>query len=67
VLQTGQRIGAAVGIAAIGSVFLSEVASSGGEYATAFRHSLLVTIAFVLVALVVAVTDVIASRRLSRT
>ncbi|MEU8381747.1 MFS transporter [Streptosporangium sp. NPDC048865] len=63
VLQTGQRIGTAVGIAAIGSVFFAEVASSHGDYATAFRHSLLVTIAFVLVALVVAVTDVIASRR----
>ncbi|MFF5250126.1 MFS transporter [Streptosporangium sp. NPDC000095] len=67
VLQTGQRIGAAVGIAAIGSVFLSEVASSDGDYATAFRHALLVTIAFVLVALVVAITDVIASRRPSHT
>ncbi|WP_329423843.1 MFS transporter [Streptosporangium sp. NBC_01495] len=66
VLQTGQRIGAAVGIAAIGSVFFSEVASSHGDYATAFRHSLLVTIAFVLVALVVAVTDVITSRRTTR-
>jgi EmrB/QacA subfamily drug resistance transporter len=63
VLQTGQRIGAAVGIAAIGSAFFSEVASSHGDYASAFRHSLLVTIAFVLVALVVAVIDVITSRR----
>ncbi|GAA4201646.1 MFS transporter [Streptosporangium oxazolinicum] len=66
VLQTGQRIGAAVGIAAIGSVFFSEVASSHGDYATAFRHSLLVTIAFVLVALAVAVIDVITSRRAAR-
>ncbi|MER5643882.1 MFS transporter [Streptosporangium sp. NPDC002524] len=66
VLQTGQRIGAAVGIAAIGSVFFSQVASSHGDYATAFRHSLLVTIAFVLVALVVAVIDVITSRRAAR-
>ncbi|MGS2646151.1 MFS transporter [Streptosporangium sp. G12] len=66
VLQTGQRIGTAVGIAAIGSVFFAEVASSHGDYATAFRHSLLVTIAFVLVALVVAVTDVITSRRAAR-
>ncbi|GAA0848676.1 MFS transporter [Streptosporangium amethystogenes subsp. fukuiense] len=63
VLQTGQRIGAAMGIAAIGAVFFSEVASSHGDYALAFRHSLLVTIVFVLISLVVAVADVFASRR----
>ncbi|MFI6513168.1 MFS transporter [Streptosporangium sp. NPDC050855] len=63
VLQTGQRMGAALGIAAIGSVFFAEVASSGGDQATAFRHSLLVTVAFVLVALVVAVADVVVDRR----
>ncbi|MEU0480550.1 MFS transporter [Streptosporangium sp. NPDC006013] len=63
VLQTGQRLGTAVGIAAIGSVFFAEVASSRGDYATAFRHSLLVAIAFVLVSLVVAVVDVVTARR----
>ncbi|MEU4834632.1 MFS transporter [Streptosporangium sp. NPDC023615] len=64
VLQTGQRMGAALGIAAIGSVFFAEVAASGGDHATAFRHSLLVTVAFVLVALAVAVTDVVLDRRI---
>lgn len=63
VLQTGQRIGTATGIAAIGSVFFTEVASSHGDHALAFRRALLVTIGFVLTALAVAVTDVAAARR----
>ncbi|MEU1733302.1 DHA2 family efflux MFS transporter permease subunit [Streptosporangium sp. NPDC020145] len=63
VLQTGQRIGTALGIAAIGSVFFAVTASSHGDHATAFRTALLVTIGFVLAALVVAVADVLADRR----
>ncbi|MEV7011454.1 MFS transporter [Streptosporangium sp. NPDC051022] len=63
VLQTGQRIGTAIGIAAIGAVFFAEVDSSHGDYAMAFRQALLVTIGFVLTALAVAVADVIAARR----
>lgn len=63
VLQTGQRIGTAVGIAAIGSVFFAQVVSSHGDHALAFRWALLVTIGFVLVTLVVALADVIAARR----
>ncbi|MET8387771.1 MFS transporter [Streptosporangium canum] len=66
VLQTGQRIGTAVGIAGIGSVFFAGVASSHGDYALAFRHALLVTIGFVLVALAVALADVAADRRARR-
>ncbi|MEV8638233.1 MFS transporter [Streptosporangium sp. NPDC051023] len=66
VLQTGQRIGTALGIAAIGSVFFSGVASSHGDHATAFRTALLVTIGFVLAALAVAVADVVANRRARR-
>ncbi|MFF5210923.1 MFS transporter [Streptosporangium sp. NPDC000396] len=66
VLQTGQRIGTAVGIAVVGSVFFTEVASSHGDHAMAFRHALLVTIAFVLAALAVALTDVAAARRTDR-
>ncbi|MDP9870073.1 MULTISPECIES: MFS transporter [Streptosporangium] len=66
VLQTGQRIGTALGIAVVGSVFFAEVASSHGDYALAFRRALLVTIGFVLVALAVALTDVVAARRAGR-
>ncbi|MEV7966239.1 MFS transporter [Sphaerisporangium sp. NPDC088356] len=63
VLQTGQRIGASVGIAAVGSAFFSQVASTHGDYALAFRHALLVNIAFILAALVAALTDVLADHR----
>ncbi|GHJ44620.1 MFS transporter [Catellatospora sp. TT07R-123] len=66
VLQTGQRIGAAVGIAAIGAIFFEGLENSHGDFATAFRHGLLLTIAFVLAALVVALIDVRAGRRTAR-
>ncbi|MDP9844343.1 MFS transporter [Streptosporangium lutulentum] len=65
VLQTGQRIGSSIGIAAVGSVFFT-TASSNGDYALAFRHGLLITIAFVLVALVVALVDVTADNKIGR-
>jgi EmrB/QacA subfamily drug resistance transporter len=63
VLQTGQRIGTALGIAAVGAVFFNRLAANGGSWGLAFRTSLLVTIAFVLVALAAAAADVLASRR----
>ena len=63
VLQTGQRIGTAVGIAAVGAVFFAVVAGSRGDWAAAFRHGLVVVIAFVLFALCAALADLAASRR----
>jgi EmrB/QacA subfamily drug resistance transporter len=63
VLQTGQRIGSAIGIAAIGAVFFSQLASTGGQYAEAFDTSLYVTIGFMAIALAAATTDVVAGRR----
>jgi EmrB/QacA subfamily drug resistance transporter len=63
VLQTGQRIGTAVGIAAVGSVFFNRLANNGGSWDLAFRMALYVTIGFVVVALIAAVTDVVAARR----
>ena len=66
VLQTGQRIGSAIGIAAIGAVFFGQLASNGGQYAPAFRTSLYVTIGFMAIALAAATTDVIAGRRAHR-
>jgi MFS family permease len=62
-LQVGQRIGAAVGIAAVGSVFFARVASSRGDFASAFQHGILVAAAFVVAALVLAVVDVLVDRR----
>jgi EmrB/QacA subfamily drug resistance transporter len=63
VLQTGQRIGTALGIAAVGALFFAELAGNGGSWGLAFRTSLWVTIAFVVVALIAALLDVKAARK----
>ena len=63
VLQAGQRIGTAVGIAAVGAVFFATVAGGRGDWARAFRDGLLVVIAFVVAALVAALADLYAGRR----
>ena len=57
-LQTGQRIGAAAGIAITGSVFYSRLASSHGDFASAFRHGVMSIAAFVAAALVLVLADV---------
>jgi len=51
VLHTGQRIGSALGIAVTGSVFYNQLASSRGDYASAFRHGIVSIAAFVAAAL----------------
>jgi EmrB/QacA subfamily drug resistance transporter len=63
VLQTGQRVGTATGIAAVGAVFFNRLTANGGDYAAAFRAALLVTTAFVVVALAAALWDVRGGRR----
>jgi len=60
-LQTGQRVGSAVGIAVVGSAFFAQVAH--GDYRTAYDHGLVMAVGFVVVALIVALADVIAGRR----
>jgi len=65
-LQVGQRIGAAVGIAAVGSVFFARAAATRGDFASAFAHGMLVATGFVVAALVVAVVDVLVDRRVNR-
>lgn len=79
VLQTAQRIGSAVGIAAVGSVFFAAVGSAAagsnadsghphdpGRWADAFERGLVVAIALVVLALLIAVYDVAATRRQER-
>ena len=63
VLQTGQRLGSAVGIAAVGAVFFAGVASSHGDLAAPFRRSLAVIVAFVVASLLVALLDIALGRR----
>ncbi|MFD9542990.1 MFS transporter [Streptomyces sp. NPDC060022] len=60
-LQTSQRVGSAIGIAAVGSVFFAQLGPDG--WADAYDRGLLVSIVFVLAALVVALADVGAGRR----
>lgn len=58
VLQTGQRIGSAAGIAVTGTVFYNQLASSHGNYASAFRHGVISIAAFVAAALALVLADV---------
>jgi EmrB/QacA subfamily drug resistance transporter len=63
-LQSGQRIGSAIGIAAVGAVFFARVASSGGRgYAGAFQSAVLVSVAFVGAALLITLIDITIDRR----
>lgn len=66
VLQTGQRVGTAVGIAATSAVFFSTIGSSQDDWALAFRNGLWVIFSFVVLALLLALADVIAGRKQQR-
>ncbi|SCL23956.1 drug resistance transporter, EmrB/QacA subfamily [Micromonospora pallida] len=57
-LQTGQRLGSAAGIAAVGSVFFSALSSSRGQWSLAFRDALLLAIGVIALALVAALFDI---------
>jgi EmrB/QacA subfamily drug resistance transporter len=63
VMQTGQRMGTAAGIALIGSVFFATLGSTGGDYAVAVSHGLRVTVVIVALALGAGIVDVWATRR----
>lgn len=63
VLQTGQRIGTAAGIALIGSIFFGTVTSTHGDFAQAVSMGLRVTLVLVGVAFAAAALDVAVSRR----
>nr|WP_281941370.1 MFS transporter [Micromonospora sp. AKA38] len=62
-LQTGQRIGSAAGIAAVGALFFSTLADNRGDWSVAFRHSLLLAAGIIVLALIAAVVDIVAGRR----
>ncbi|GDY33603.1 MFS transporter [Gandjariella thermophila] len=57
VLQTGQRVGTALGIAAMGLVFFGVLAASRGNYPRAITSGLWLSVGFVLIALLLAVAD----------
>jgi hypothetical protein len=62
-LQTGQRVGAAIGIAAVGSAFFAAVASSHGNFARGFERGITVAVCFVAAALLTAIVDITIGRR----
>lgn len=64
-LQTGQRVGSAVGIAAAGSAFFAAIASSHGDFATGFERGVTVAGCFVLAALVIAAAEIVGAPRTS--
>ncbi|GAB3935748.1 MFS transporter [Micromonospora vulcania] len=61
-LQTGQRIGAAAGIAAVGSLFFSSLADSHGNWTTAFEQSLMLATGVIALALIAALVDILRTR-----
>jgi hypothetical protein len=66
VLQTGQRIGLAVGQAVIGAVFFAALAGSGTtaeRYGHALRAAVVAALGFVVLAAVVGAADLLQSRR----
>jgi MFS family permease len=56
-LQTGQRIGSAIGTAALAAVFYGVVAGDARHYVAGVAAALLAAVAFVLVALALAVVE----------
>jgi MFS family permease len=64
VLQTGQRIGLAIGQALIGAVFFNSLTGSGADdYARALGHAVIAAICFVSVAVAIGVHDLVRARR----
>ncbi len=62
VLQTGQRIGSAVGISAVGAVFFGHLTTTGGDWTAAISLGLTVTVALVGLALVVGIVEAVRTR-----
>jgi EmrB/QacA subfamily drug resistance transporter len=64
VLQTGQRIGLAIGQAVIGAVFFhSLTADTVASYSRALAHAVVAAICFVSVAVAIGLLDLLATRR----
>ncbi|MEJ2871711.1 MFS transporter [Actinomycetospora sp. OC33-EN08] len=63
VLQTGQRIGSAIGISAVGAVFFGSLSSTRGDWSSSISAGLVITVGLVVLALVVGVVDLLVGRR----
>ena len=62
-LQTAQRVGSAIGVAVVLAQFFSRLAATRGDYADAVAVSLHTTLAFIVVALLFAVADMVRRTR----
>jgi MFS family permease len=66
VLQTGQRIGLAIGQAVIGTVFFNSVSGTGHTaYADALRNAVIAALCFIALAVAIGVHDLVRARRRS--
>jgi hypothetical protein len=63
VLQTGQRVGTALGIAAMGLVFYGVLTATHGNYSLAITTGLWLSVGFVLAALLLGVADLRSRKR----
>lgn len=66
VLQTGQRVGSAIGISAVGAVFFGRLTGSRGDWSTAISAGLVLTIGLVVLALLLGTADLLLDRRTAR-
>ncbi len=66
VLQTGQRVGSAIGISAVGAVFFGSLTSSHGDWSSSISSGLVLTVGLVILALVVGVADLVSDRIVRR-
>ncbi|HEY0453487.1 MFS transporter [Actinophytocola sp.] len=57
VLQTGQRVGTAIGTAALAAIFYAAVGATGGRYTVGLAAALFGAVVLVLTALVLAIVD----------
>jgi hypothetical protein len=64
VLQTGQRIGLAIGQAVIGAVFFNSVSGTGhAAYSHALRNAVIAALCFVALAVAIGAQDLMRARR----
>jgi EmrB/QacA subfamily drug resistance transporter len=64
--QLGQRVGTAIGTSIATSVFFAAIANGGGDlsaYHTGFRNGVLIAVALIVVALALAVVDLMSRRK----
>lgn len=63
VLQTGQRLGTAAGIALVGSIYFATLASSRGDFGLAASHGLRAAVVLTTVSLAIGIGDLVLTRR----